>query len=1267
MFGGLDLKGASTSTSSQPPTSNNNNNDESVPTPAPVSAFSFLMGNSTAPSVTTSDQGDGVAASAPTATAASGFSFLSSPPSTTTMEPNNGDAASMIPSPTDNNMNSSNGLSSFNFMSNSQAVTATTAADLATTIEAPPTTASSFDFLQSVHPTSAEASKEGYSVSTPSINSAPVVNRMDATVAPPTNASVFDFMSTTIPNVPTSHGTPVMAHKGSTGLATPAGTGIVFGNAAVVPKAAVKKRTRTAKIGAAAQQMELPPPAPPLAQTPPPSAVTQNAADVRESALAATRRAEEFLRSKQEADAAATKEASSMMNIRSVPSEEDDIIIAAKAAAKEAQKLSAKSHSGGGGGFSSLFRSRSTSKTTAESVGFGTTTHNHPAVSLSTSSASLGSTEPTPMESSNRFQKDHHDDFKRTVVAEKDWHGMPQKPHDVSLNSDETIKNEASPANEYNTLKTNDRSSAFIPPSIPNSGTRSLIASFTKPPVPPAGLDVLSAPKQKTPTDLFNDMLHEFRLEVIKSMNEVTRLRQHRAGLLEERFVTNAKERLAVQQKKQAEIHQITAAENEDFDLADQMSATIDRYSREQAEYSAILENIGRAILELDRQKIQCVENVTNCFVNIRTKLDTFQKEQESADTKNASEALAKFKTTSKQLSIEQERLQNDLKHIERDAELIADERKELEKAISEQSGEFEKLRDQARSRLTAVEDEIEELRKQLQQKQKEAAELRTEAAGHDESVLKVRVKFARQLTRLQKKEMTIKDNREEWEAEKRTFETNKQLHDDQVRDHSEAMLARDSLLDALGKEIELSDSFASIVAKEIGFDVNAGKDEPECDNEMAQMQANVVKCEAAVSESKSALKTVVTLLKNLEDEIQGLDMQIPVLEDIKKRAAEKRDFKGASKASKEIKEATTRLTECKEDLGNEIVNRKAAAESELAKLEEELEKARTIANEMERESGMATMKRLADNIKRLVATKESVCEPAKDLSVSGVGAFVLEAQIKVLMMEGQAYGDKYGCWADLISDISILPSDQPIVEEAANSAINETSTAHPSTDEDDLTPVVETAVVESALPIGDASPEEKMQKFRDVSNRLKQCEDQLEASVANEDFEKAAELDEVLQQLLAEVQALNMTDEEMEAALTMSVSDDTPTSNQSDAEEEATLPKTDLNPEDDENKETSSTQEIIEENLSPVEEGMQSLELDQLHENGSSKAENDSTSPPLQEPQHNPDLSQNPEKEIVHTPELNVVGSVEDPKIVVAHEVEINEDEGKDTEIVED
>ena len=236
--------------------------------------------------------------------------------------------------------------------------------------------------------------------------------------------------------------------------------------------------------------------------------------------------------------------------------------------------------------------------------------------------------------------------------------------------------------------------------------------------------------------------------------------------------------------------------------------------------------------------------------------------------------------------------------------------------------------------------------------------------------------------------------------------------------------------------------------------------------------------------------------------------------------------------------------------------------------------------------------------------------------------------------MEGQAYGDKYGYWTELISDVNILPPDQLLPGETPSSTLNETSTTPAVIDSDDHVPASEIAEVASITANESISLQEKMIKFRSVSNRLKECEDQLEASVAAEDFEKAAELDEVLQQLLAEVQALNMTDEEMEAALTSTAADDAPMVDQITDQEGVTTPAIDPVPEENEDKETPESQEITREDPSPADEDMQPSEINPIHENGVLEAvENDSTSEPQIESQLNDGSGSDPDpkNEIVH------------------------------------
>ena len=457
-------------------------------------------------------------------------------------------------------------------------------------------------------------------------------------------------------------------------------------------------------------------------------------------------------------------------------------------------------------------------------------------------------------------------------------------------------------------------------------------------------------------------------------------------------------------------------------------------------------------------------------------------------------------------------------------------------------------MRDRARAKLATVEEEMEALRLQLQAKQAVAAQLRTEAAGHDEGVLKVRVKFARQLNRLQNKEVTMKDNQEEWELEKKAYEAHKAQHDAQVHAHSEAMLARDQLLDALHRQVDMADTFESIVAKEIGFE--AGSDDGAAssnvsdNDELAQLQANVVECEAAMSESKAALQAVTTILHNLEQEVQDLECRIPLLEETKKVAAGQRDFKAAGKASREIKEATARLAECQDERQGDAATQAHAAATELAQRERDLAEARAVAQTKERASAVATMKQLANHMKRLMATKRQVCggDAAQDpRSVPAVGALVLQAQIRALQMEGQTYGDKFGGWEELMADMECVEEEEDGTRNNNEVDSNDDSAAPeekaPATDvlapnEEDVQN--EKKVLADAVERSNGTSLERMHQFRDVTLRLKDMETELNEAVDGEDYERAAGLEESLQNLLAEVEALNLTDEEMEAALAL-------------------------------------------------------------------------------------------------------------------------------------
>ncbi len=1074
MFGGLDLKGKEI-----------DKKESSSDGPAPTastssSAFSFLNNSSSQPT--------------PSAPQPSSFSFLSS-------------TEKSAPAPAD--IQSTPAVSSFSFLSQPQPTTT----EFNEALE-PVAAASSFPFLQ--RPTTQDdvttdhSTSEGASLPSP---------------------STFSFIgSPDVELTPTAAGhEDILGSMNNIGQSSLAGTGVAFGKAIVAPVVKKKRttRARTAKVGVAAAAMDESqsrPSIPEIIPVPAP-APTTNPVDLA-AASEASRKAEQFIHRKmvQEAsnnppDSGSLASGSFSNTIgasRSVDSQ-DEMVQAAKAAVAEAKQLE-KTHRSFGGALGGLFRPRnSEASSSAVSLQLSRSSSHRPSARSPTPTQQTMLTASRSASIDNAPSTDHTD----------------MTPAELLQREQEEVQRAITerPLSMMRSIKTEDSVISHLEPSSKPVEGLPVLSLMKRPTIAPP-TTALSI--KQTPTSIFDEMMANFRSKVVASMEEVTNLRKQRVMLIDQRFVTLAKERLATQEKEQAEAQQMEAAEAEDFELADRMQCIITIREQECKEYASVLSSIGEAIRQLDSQKQQIVDGVSKCFLDIQKDLKSFKEKQELLDREDASETLKRFETISKKISAEQERLEQDLKHMERDEKLVDEESKELEKSISEQTGEYEMQRDVAKDELGETEKEIEELRKQLNAKQVKAAELRTEIAGHDESILMVRVKFQRQLDRVTKKKNTIRDNREEWEMEKRANDKQKEEHDLKVKTHSEELLAHDKLMDSLGSEIEMADTFGSILAKEMNFGVSE-EEEEKIDGELMKLQAAVVDAEARLTERKETLAASNFHMLKLEEEILSLKHLIPQYEEQKKEAAARRDFKAAGKASKDAKDAASRLKDCEEELSREARSRKESAEKDVRRCQSELEEIKAIAHEKEKESGMAAMRRLAENVQRFVATKEQVCGDADANSIRGVGAYVLDGQIKLLVMEGKAYDEKYGGWDDLIGEVH---PDQPDSAKAVSQCGGSNASSTDETEPESLPRVENNASAFRSVDVETSTSavakEIVYREFQELTAKLKETEEKIEIAVANEEFDAAAEYEENLQSLLLKLGDLNLSEEEMEIALAL-------------------------------------------------------------------------------------------------------------------------------------
>ena len=406
-------------------------------------------------------------------------------------------------------------------------------------------------------------------------------------------------------------------------------------------------------------------------------------------------------------------------------------------------------------------------------------------------------------------------------------------------------------------------------------------------------------------------------------------------------------------------------------------------------------------------------------------------------------------------------------------------------------------------SSLEEVNVKIEDLRKQLAEAESKAAELNSEIVSYNQSVQTVKSKYSRQLGRLEKKEKSVTESRADWESEKDSIEKAKAAHEAVVAAHSEDMLTRETLIEDIKAESTTAKDFEEIVSSAFAESaVRNGAGLPSLDS----VDSEVSKYEAAVNEANQTMIAAEANIASLKEELSAVEMRVPILEDLKKSAAAKRDFKAAGKASKEIKDSLARKEQCQSELAGEAMEREQFAKDELTKITALLEEKKSIAAEKGKEAGMKQMEMLWEKINHLkcilkkFASDSSVDATEDTINVSCVGAFVIETQIDVLETEGKVLGDKYGGWESL-SDV--------VEDSSVHSA--------PSFGSDSTDIVIDESVLKNYISL---------------RNDMSTLDVAIEEAAEKEDYERAAKLEEEAQKVREEFEATGFSSKKFELAL---------------------------------------------------------------------------------------------------------------------------------------
>ena len=389
--------------------------------------------------------------------------------------------------------------------------------------------------------------------------------------------------------------------------------------------------------------------------------------------------------------------------------------------------------------------------------------------------------------------------------------------------------------------------------------------------------------------------------------------------------------------------------------------------------------------------------------------------------------------------------------------------------------------------KLEEVNKTIEDLRRQLAEAESNAATLQVEISGYEECISAVRTKYSRQIIRLEKKSKSVSEARADWESEKDSIEKAKVAHEAVVVAHSEEMITREKSLEEIRNESAIAKEFVGLISHAFKDD-SGDAEEVQPDS----LDGEVLKFEAVVAEASQNVVAAEAAIKSLNEELETIGVRVPILEAEKKQAASKRDFKAAGKASKEIKDALARKEKFEADLAGEASDRLRFTKDELEKITAILEQKKIAALDRSKEAGKLQMVRLQGKITDLKSMlKKYLAEPVDtDINVACIGAFVIESQINILETQGKSLGEKYGGW---------VSSD----DQSVHSAPTFDSDDGARTDPPDESPIaVDDSIVE---------------KYESLQSEIKRLDAEIEVAAENEDYEKAASLEDTASGLRSE------------------------------------------------------------------------------------------------------------------------------------------------------
>ena len=386
----------------------------------------------------------------------------------------------------------------------------------------------------------------------------------------------------------------------------------------------------------------------------------------------------------------------------------------------------------------------------------------------------------------------------------------------------------------------------------------------------------------------------------------------------------------------ESEEEQQNLAQLEEFEKADALSSVIDDLRRRS-------KTVEDRIHEIIKETASCQLDMNSIYEQRSTVLDHIQMqfnglldEQDTERVKIQSEKLKYEEEEDERLKTEEERVELEMTHVDKEASSLAEEAKVIEDAISSQTTDLSKTREEYEERSSLLNSEIEELEKSLVLKKKEQSQLDEEIATLDSKVKEVRKKYDRQLTRIEDRQSAIDKSKTECEQERSIIKAEREKYVFTLAEQTSTIEYLEKWKKAITLETDIVKmvKHALIKSNELKASLEKKSNPSSEESSASELDALRSTCSTKNTLVQKALSEKSTLeheVKNLQAEEVDISEKMVKLEAEKKAHATARRFKEAGVVAKDMKDLAIRV----EVISEEITSKQTQIADGIANIDE--------------------------------------------------------------------------------------------------------------------------------------------------------------------------------------------------------------------------------------------------------------------------------------------------------------------------------------------